>query len=202
MTVSNGIAEYFNVSEEGFLQIALKYGNPIRSRPEGSVIDFLIAKTSDQAKRDSLTKRYGTNDFPIHTDGAYLKIPPRFIVLKYVGDIKEVTPTIIVHFDLNKLTDEELHFVKNRIWFVKGENKGFYSRILQDNILRYDKEVMKLVNSDKDLMSESLQKMNKTSVTWEKNKVVVIDNYAVLHYRPRVSEKEVNRRILQRINII
>lgn len=202
MTVSNGIAEYYNVSDDGFLEIALKYGNPIKSRPDGGVIDTLITRTSDQVKRDSLTKRYGTDNFPIHTDGAYLKIPPRFILLKYVGDITEVTPTIIVHFDTKKLTEEEVDFVKHRIWFVRGENKGFYSRILQDGILRYDKEVMRLVNSDSDLMETILKKMVMTSISWERNKVVIIDNYAVLHYRPKVSEEEINKRILQRINII
>jgi hypothetical protein len=202
MTVSNVIEEFYNVSDDGFLKIALKYGNPIKSRPDSGIIDTLITRTSDQVERDSLTKRYGAENFPIHTDCAYLKTPPRFILLKYVGDITEVTPTVIVHFDINRLTEEEIDFIKHRIWFVKGENKGFYSRILQNGILRYDKEVMKLVNSDSDLMETILKKMTTTSISWEKNKVAIIDNYAVLHYRPKVSEKEINKRILQRINII
>jgi hypothetical protein len=202
MTVSNEIEEYYNVTEKEFIEIALTYGKPIKSRPDGGLIDTLVTKAADQVKRDSLSKRYGTDDFPIHTDCAYLKVPPRFIVLKYVGDITDVTPTVIVHFHLDKLTFEEVEFVKQRIWFVKGENKGFYSKVLQDDILRYDKEVMKLVNADNDIMNEILKKMHKTNISWEKNKVVAINNYSVLHYRPKVSEREINNRILQRINIL
>ena len=51
-------------------------------------------------------------------------------------------------------------------------------------------------------MEGILSKMLTTEIEWEKNKVVVINNHSTLHFRPQVSITEINKRILQRINIL
>lgn len=187
--------------ESDFVRFALTYGQPIKSRENGNLIDTLVAVQSDQVKKDSLSKRCGLDEFPIHTDCAYLKLPPKYILLRYIGSIENPTPTIVVHFDKSKLTDEETDFIKRTIWFVKSKDNGFYSPILKDDILRYDKEVVRMANPNKDKMIEILSKMERTQIKWRKNKVAIINNHSDLHFRPQIKNEENNKRVLQRINI-
>lgn len=202
MTTTTDIYETEIKDEKDFVELALTLGTPIKSRQSGSFIDTLTAVESNQVEKDSLSKRYGLEEFPIHTDCAYLKLPPKYILLRYIGNFENPTPTVIVHFDKSKLSDEEIEFIQKTIWFVKSKDIGFYSPILKDGIIRYDKEVMKMANPMEDKMIDILAKMDKTEIQWYKNKVVVINNYTNLHFRPKIKVEENNKRILQRINIV
>lgn len=202
MTTSTNIFETEIKDEKDFIELALSFGTPIKSRQSGTIIDTLTAVESNLVKKDSLSKRYGLDEFPIHTDCAYLRLPPKYILLRYTGIIENPTSTFIVHFDKSKLSDEEIDFMQNTIWFVKSKDLGFYSPILKDGILRYDKEVMKIVNASEDKMIDILTKMERSEIQWHKNKVVVINNHSDLHFRPKLKMEENNKRILQRINIV
>jgi alpha-ketoglutarate-dependent taurine dioxygenase len=202
MTKITDIFETEIKDDRDYIELALTYGTPIKSRADGSFIDTLIAVESNQVEKDSLSKRYGLDEFPIHTDCAYLKTPPKYILLRYVGSLENPTPTIVVNFDKSKLSDDEIDFIHNTIWFVKSKEIGFYSPIFKDGILRYDKEVMKMANPNKDKMIVILDRMERFEIKWSKNKVAVINNHSVLHFRPQIKKEENNRRILQRINIL
>lgn len=71
-------------TDQDFINLAQTYGDFIKSRKESKIIETLIALNSDQVQKDSLTKRYGLNQFPIHTDCAYLKFPPKYVLLRLV----------------------------------------------------------------------------------------------------------------------
>ncbi len=202
MTTLTEIYETEIIDEKDFVKLALTYGTPIKSRQSGSFIDTLTAVESNQVKKDPLSKRYGLEKFPIHTDCAYLNLPPRLILLRYIGIIENPTPTVVVHFDKSRLSDEEKDFIQKTIWYVKSKDGGFYTPILKNGILRYDMEVMKMANPNEDKMIDILSKMDKTEIQWFKNKVAVINNHTDLHFRPKIKMEENNKRILQRINII
>ncbi len=195
------IGEYLVNSDEEFLKLASSFGNIVPSRNNSQLIDLLLAKTKEDTTKNSLSKRFGMGSFPIHTDGAYFKRPPRFILLRYVGTLEKVTPSVIVHFDFDKLNNEESEFIKIKTWYVSGINGGFYSNIYNNEYLRYDLQVMKLVNSADNCMDGILKNMKQTKIIWSHNKVAVINNWACLHFRPELQEYENEKRILQRINI-
>jgi alpha-ketoglutarate-dependent taurine dioxygenase len=199
--MNNNFTETIIESDLDFINLALSYGTSVKSRKDSEIIETLIALSSDQVENDSLTKRYGLNQFPIHTDCAYLKSPPKYIFLRYIGSVDNPTPTVLVHFDKSILSEEELDFVCRTIWYVKSKDKGFYSTIYKDDILRYDQEIMRIVNQAENKMDIILAKMKTTEIQWKKNKVVIINNHSTLHFRPQISSSENNKRILQRINI-
>ncbi len=159
-----------------------------------------IAK--NHATRDSLSRRFGLQEFPAHTDCAYLRKPPRFILLRYVGEGEKVAPTIILSLNLGSLDQKELDFLQRSIWIVRGAKGKFYSKILDRGMLRYDSEVMSLVSDRENLMKQILAKANRQKIHWEKNKVAIINNWTCLHFRPRISTFEKEIRILQRLNVI
>lgn len=190
------------LTDQDFIRHALTFGKPIKSRKEGSIIDTLIAQKKEDTTKDSLSKRYGLAQFPIHTDCAYLRIPPKYILLRYVGSIKNPTPTIIIDFDFSKLTIDEHDFLFSSVWYVKSADGGFYSTICKEGLIRYDTEVMRSVNSINNKMETILKKMETKTIEWTNNKVVIINNWTTLHFRPKVTETENHKRILQRINIL
>jgi hypothetical protein len=188
-------------TEQDFVKLAMSFGKPMKSRRTSSLIETLVSRPADQVEKDSLSRRYGLGKFPIHTDCAYLNIPPKYIVLRYIGEYANPTPTSLVLFDLARLTIEELEFISRIIWYVKSPGKGFYSTILQRDIIRYDAEVMKMVNSGENRMNGILAKMETSEIQWTRNKTLVVNNHKILHFRSNVSDAESNRRIIQRINI-
>lgn len=200
--MTDNFVERMVETDQEFINLALSYGNFVRSRSESEILETITSRHSAQADKDSLTRRYGLNEFPIHTDCAYLRLPPKYVFLRYIGTANNPTPTILVHFEKSNLSDEELDFVTRTMWFVKSTNGGFYSTIYKNDILRYDKEVMKIVNSAENKMESLLAKMKTSKIEWVKNKVIIIDNHQTLHYRPKVSDIESGKRILQRINIL
>lgn len=201
--VKKGVLETFAQNDEDFIKIASTYGSMIKSRKENTFIDKIIAQEKEDVIKDSLSKRFGMMDFPAHTDGAYLKVPPQFILMRYIGTSIAPSPTIVVHFELSLLNDDELNFINNAIYYVKGSNGGFYSKIFDGRFIRYDSQVMKLASIGiSDLMNKILDKMPKSTIHWQHNKVAIINNWKTFHLRPALKSEERRTRILQRINIL
>ncbi|HSZ34654.1 MAG TPA: hypothetical protein VK772_15165 [Puia sp.] len=188
-------------TELDFVNIALSYGQMIQSRKNAGFIDLLTAAKKQDVQVDSLSKRYGLESFPIHTDCAYFRVPPRYIFLRYVGSFESPSPTFLIDFETDKLDPAEQQFVKNAIWYVKGSEGGFYTTIYENGVLRYDPEIMKPVNNVPYKMSDLLEKMRKSQINWHSNKVLIINNWSTLHARPTLKPEENGKRILQRINI-
>jgi hypothetical protein len=46
----------------------------------------LIPKDKNEVEHFSLSSAYGLKEFPLHTDGAEYKTPPRFLVLRALSD--------------------------------------------------------------------------------------------------------------------
>jgi len=186
---------------EKFLELGKSFGRLIKSRTNGEYLDILSPKISETVKKLSLSKIYGIDRFPFHTDCAYLKTPPKYILLRYIGDLDNPTPTEIKHLNIKKLSFKEKEFLNNTIWTVKGLEGNFYSKIYDKGILRYDENIMNLCSPIENLIDQILDKLETEIIHWDKNKTIIIDNWASFHSRPIVANNEINNRILQRLNI-
>lgn len=178
-------------NEIDFMKLAISLGEPIPSRVNGQIIDILTPLKRVDAHSQSLSANFGTGSFPFHSDGAYLKVPPKYIILRYVSGISSLTPTIIC--DLKGLSFIERQSLKHSIWKVNSRMSSFYSSILSENdhFYRFDKCVMKPINAQNDNSSkfeDIVAKLPKQIVNWEPNKVVIIDNWTSLHNRPAIHE--------------
>lgn len=192
-------------SDNELIELAHSLGRPISSRVNSSLIDSLVPLNNLDAHKQSLSANFGTGNFPFHTDGAYFKIPPRFIILRYLKGILNPTPTVLC--DLNQLTNEANEKLKDCIWKVKSRNNEFLTTILTENgeYYRYDKCVMtpavsKIQNGS--YFENLIDEMPKTQIDWTLNKAVIIDNWTFLHSRPKVTEQEINNRTIQRIMVL
>lgn len=196
----------FNINnDEDFIKLAHELGKPIPSRINGNLIDNLTPLEKENAHKQSLSANFGTSDFPFHTDGAYFRIPPKLILLRYTNGISNPTPTMLCNLKNLKPIDKQL--LKHSIWKVKSRDSSFYSSILSEDekIFRFDKCIMQPVdkNNDNSIYIENLiSSLPKEVINWEINKTVIIDNWNYFHTRPKVKENEINFRNLQRIMIL
>jgi Taurine catabolism dioxygenase TauD, TfdA family. len=67
--------------KKDLIAIAEQIGIPVKTRFGAEVIDRLSPKEKKDAHNNSLSRIYGLNSFPLHTDTAYFKIPVRYILL-------------------------------------------------------------------------------------------------------------------------
>ncbi len=192
-------------SDKELIELAYSLGQPISSRVNSAIIDHLVPIKSSDAHQQSLSINFGIGDFPFHTDGAYFKTPPRYIIMRYLKGTPNPTPTILC--DLNKLNSDDKENLKNCIWKVKSRNNDFLSTILSDNetFYRYDKCVMTPVvskNQNGFYFESLIANLPKKEINWTINKAVIIDNWTNLHTRPKVNEQEINYRMIQRIMVL
>lgn len=192
-------------SDKELIDLAYSLGRPISSRVNSSIIDHLVPIESSEAHQQSLSANFGIGDFPFHTDGAYFKIPPRFIIMRYLKGAQNPTPTVLC--DLNQLNSDEKENLKHWIWKVESRDNDFLSTILSEDetFYRYDKCVMSpvLSKNQNELYFESLiAKLHKTEINWTIDKTVIIDNWINLHSRPKVNRNEINNRTIQRIMVL
>ncbi len=187
------------------MELAYSLGNPIASRLNAPLIDNIVPLKKEEAHKQSLSANFGADDFPFHTDGAYFKIPPRYILLRYVKGIENPTSTIVC--DLSDIDNEAKMRLKLDMWKVKSRNFSFYSSILSEDgqFYRYDRCIMTPSNNkinNATFIENLVSTKPSKEIEWFPNKTIIIDNWNFMHHRPRVKEAEINFRHLQRIMIL
>jgi len=193
----------FQTSENSFLKLAQTLGRPISSRRNSPIIDIITPKRKEDAHPQSISKKIGLGRLPYHTDGAYFKIPPRYILLRCKEVGENQVPTQIVDV-MRFATKDELFELGFRTWKVSSRDGTFYSPILNKNILRYDLNIMQpysKLDDNTSIINNIIKRTSPIKITWEAGKTILLDNWACLHARPEVSENSINR-ILQRIMIL
>lgn len=213
MTINSNILDengYIELegNESSFLEFAYQLGTPIKSRVNGSLIDELVPKDQEEAHKNSLSKIYGTGSFPYHTDGAYFQIPPKYVVLRFKNGIDKPTPTRV--FDTRNFRNKDRDFMMNDVWSVKGRSNSFYSTILSktvidgEEIFRIDPGCMSPI--DKSInsmvyMEEFTIGSSFIDIQWKPNKIVILNNWKMVHSRPVIQIQECNNRVIQRLMV-
>lgn len=193
-------------SQNEFLDVCKKLGSFQTNRNGGEILKRLKPLNKKEAHPNSLSSIHGLNRFPFHTDGAHKLIPPRFLGFRYVGTSNNPEPTLLIDFKSKQLTSAEKYFLNNRIWKINDGFKIFYSPIKnqQRDFIRLDYGCMELVDKregDQEIMSGIINKFEVIEVSWIKNKIMIVDNWRMMHSRPRINPKNKQNRILERINI-
>ncbi|MCH8487533.1 MAG: TauD/TfdA family dioxygenase [Candidatus Cyclonatronum sp.] len=208
LLLENGYFE-LSVQDSELYSIAKRLGEIQPSRIDGPDIDLIQPKTIDEAHPHSLSANYGTGTLPFHTDGAYFKRPPKYIILRCLKiSSNKATPTILIN-PLKEMEEQDADWLKYETWKVKSRSGIFYTSVLNTNItdeqiIRYDPVCMKPAYDMKAIekLMAIFEKCNKTYINWVENKTVIINNWKLLHFRPSVDKHEINYRTLQRVMIL
>lgn len=192
-------------TQNHFLELAKSMGRPIKNS-EACYIDSLKVVDQAEAKKNTLSSRYGNGAFPFHTDTAFWNLPARIVLLRAVkGDLSRQT---ILRPFAPLLGLIGISTIRQSAWICDtGTRKLFTTMEFESETqhgFRYDPNCMKPANKaahavEKALKSDLMKNDNKF-IEWIPNRVTVIPNWTYLHARGTSSQ--INQaRILERIYI-
>jgi alpha-ketoglutarate-dependent taurine dioxygenase len=176
----------FSLPEQGLATqidfFARSLGTPVAGRKR-RVMEELAPTRREDADPSSLSAVHGLSCFPLHTDGAHLIEPPRFIVLACVNPGSTAVPTVLTRFqDLG--VDG-----KGGVFLVRNGRKSFYSTICDRSrpFIRLDQGCMTPIEDHArhtlDAIAESAARIEQTVIYWRKGDVLILDNWSMLHGR-------------------
>jgi alpha-ketoglutarate-dependent taurine dioxygenase len=192
----------FSLPEHGTIStqidfIAQSLATPVAGRKR-RMIEELAPTRREDAESRSLSAIHGLSCFPLHTDGAHLIEPPRFIVLACVNPGSTSVPTVLARFrDLG--VDG-----KAGVYLVRNGRRSFYSSIRDPSrpFIRFDQGCMTPIDDHArrtmDAIADSGASIEQTAIYWRKGDVLILDNWSMLHGRGLpTSSVSPDRRILR-----
>jgi L-asparagine oxygenase len=191
---------------DNMLRLANELGVPVPSRPGHPVLAELKPEPFHKARTSSMTSRFGLHSFPLHTDGAFYPIPPRFVILRCERDSVGGRPTIILDSH-TFLTDGLRDQLRTHLWQVHVR-PAFYCSLLQEAegslCLRWDPNILRPAHrsakSTTNDFHNALATSSAISINWEPTLTLVMDNWRLLHARAdRPEGVDHEDRLLQRV---
>lgn len=195
-----------NSTDNELISIASAVGD-IVEHPNGQTVFTLTPKTSKNTVKGTFSNRFGFNEFPIHTDTAFLPKPVRYVLFHTVGKSTCDTTLVNINQILDCLTSKELSLLERAVFVVKTNQTSFYASLFFGNNskegFRYDPTCMSPTNKSakkiEPILQNVLAKIVPYNITWSGNKTVIIDNWKSLHGRSAIGND--TERQLKRIYI-
>ncbi len=177
-------------------------GVPVGGR-NGGVLETLRPKHSNDAHPQSLSKRYSLESLPLHSDTAHWSIPCRYILLGCVEPGETISPTVLLDTKNLNLSENESFYLYNASFFIQNGKKSFYSSIRSKSrpFFRFDPGCMIPVSSDSELAISALTQERRREqlieIEWKKDKILIIDNWRMLHGRGNKELADQRRELLR-----
>lgn len=191
--------------DEILLEIASKIGN-IMLHPNKKRIDYLTPKDKSKAIKNTFSHKYGFERFPFHTDTAFWNTPCRYVLMSS-ENISSTETLVLTLEELNNLSTEEINVLEKSIFVVNTNLSSFYCTIINRingiSFIRFDTNTMKPMNSSAKkailIFEDIINKSKIHKIKWDNHKILLLNNWKVLHSRSSVNYDE--KRILKRIYI-
>lgn len=167
-------------------------------RRGGKLVATLKPTPPEEAPARSLSATHGTGAFPFHTDGAYMKDPPEFVLLEAFGAPSSVPTTLIRYTSVQNMASvQDLTLGLFRVQEHGG--RASYRPALEAGKFRFDAECMSAADPRSRRVAASIQKLAPDHEhVWDKvETTLVIHNHSVLHARGTATSEP--DRELQRI---
>lgn len=193
-------------SDNQLIEMCENFGK-IVPHPNGNLIDVLIPKEQKDSNYFSFSKKFGLNKFPFHTDTAFLSIPVRYMALftEEANDCATLLLKFLTVFD--NIDETQKKDIYKAIYSVKTPNNNFlcplYKIIQDDFMIRYDECIMSPMNNSAKRIDKVLKELfinlDPITINWNKGKLVIVDNWKLLHSRNAINNS--TNRKLKRIYI-
>lgn len=192
--------------ERSLLALAGTLGDVVPSRPRSGLIDRLRPASVESTRLPSLSRRYGTGAFPLHTDTAHWPTPARYILVGCLHPGRKSRATLLIRFQSLPFDLREDVLLRSGVFLVRNGSASFYSNILSDArpYVRFDPGCMSPATKDGHEANRILQKRIAencpTRIVWTQGKLVILDNWKLLHGRESAEEDE--DRVLLRVLVM
>lgn len=189
--------------ERSLLALADTLGQVVRSRPRSDLIDRLRPARAEATRLPSLSRRYGTGAFPLHTDTAHWLTPARYILVGCLHPGRQRRATLLIQFQSLQFNPQEEVLLRSGVFLVRNGRASCYSTILSDErpYVRFDPGCMFPATADghkaNRILQERIVASRPTRIDWTQGKLVILDNWRLLHGRESAREDE--GRVLLRV---
>ena len=148
----------------------------------------LAARPADRARPNTLSSRYGLAALPLHTDDAATAEPPRYILL--AAPSWRTAPTTVL--DLGPLIGRLELEGRRSLFRVDAGRSRHLQRFLDVRgrgwLMRFNDDVMEPVEEAARAVRRSIGDLHHEAieVSWANTRLLVLDNWRVLHGRGAV----------------
>ena len=186
-----------------FMPLAAQLGTPVATRAGGPLCDTLIPTEAHTAKSCSLSKIHASGEFPLHNDTAHWLTPCRYVMLACVFPGSGNRPTFLMDTKRLPLSEQQASMLRSTPLRVTNGRNSFFSTILSKSrsFVRYDPGCMAGITptggKTLDILSRNNWRDDIENIHWETGKVLVIDNWRVLHGRGHAECLDSDRTLLR-----
>jgi alpha-ketoglutarate-dependent taurine dioxygenase len=173
---------------------------PGRSR---QLVEQVIPRTTEAARKGSLSSLYGLRSLPLHTDMAHWPRPCRYLVLACAVEGPAPTPTLLLDSQQVSLSSSEAAACRDAIFLIRNGRQSFYGSIKFPGrqFVRLDLGCMVPVSDAGKAALNAFGSENQASVVyqheWKAGDILIIDNWRVLHGRGNVASNNQERILLR-----
>lgn len=192
--------------EDELLKVAVSLGTPVPARPGGPIVQELTPLAATEAPSNSLSAAHGVGAFPFHTDAAHHRRPPRWVVMRCEELGSEGRPTLLCDASGLSFAERQWRALERAVWWVRSGGRGFPASIVtrrEGMIVRYDRGCMTPADPAficaGELFEQALRQVAHLRLEWQRDDVVIFDNWRMLHARGDGDGRDAGLRRLQRI---
>jgi alpha-ketoglutarate-dependent taurine dioxygenase len=194
-------------SRASLIELAHLIGSPV-PHPNGELVKEVRVMPTESAKQRTLSSRFGTDSFPLHTDTAFWRVPARYLILRVIGDTRRPTTVLPFRSIINNRSNSVLDWAERSVWYLRTPSQSAYCSMRFRNGTstgwRFDAQCMFPANSSARQMTEAFEnkaiQQHTEEIDWSIGCAAVISNWAVLHGRGPAPIEE-RERVLERIYV-
>ena len=170
------------------LEIGRCLGRPVALRNSIGIVQELIPSQTARFT-NSLSATYKDGEFPMHTDTAHWLTPCRYVVMGCSKEGERRRDTLLLDMAAIPMLEEDRLLLMSEPFRIINGRRSFYGTVLAPDrpFIRYDPGCM-FPTRDRGKAAMSLFATlrlsgPKESIRWREGKILVIDNWRVLHGR-------------------
>ena len=166
---------------------------------------YSLLRTVQQrdAREASKSALRGLNPFPLHTDEAARRVPPRYILMRLLSGSSKAE-TYLLHFPSSQISPQLLADLAGGLWTCRGARGPHISSVWKHERTRWDEDCMRPVDRlAKRAHSRFLDFPVSAPMVGHKysdhSEALLIDNWRTMHGRVHVLYRE--HRQLERVYV-
>lgn len=141
--------------------------------------------------------------FPLHTDTAHWFRPARYVVLACVAPGRGARKTQLLHWDSLNLTNADCESIRNGVFQIVRGKQSFLSQIIDHRLgfIRVDFQCMvpfgNIARDAQLCVETAVQVSPKIEIDWAQGRILIIDNWRILHGRASSKEEDSDRELIR-----
>lgn len=185
--------------------IALTLGDIIPGRGR-QLVEPILPETVETARAGSLSKKFGLQPLPFHTDTAHWNVPCHYLLLACLDPGPVPTPTFLLDTRVVQLSERESLACRSAVFLIRNGRFSFYGSITDRDrpFIRVDPGCMTALSSEGaaalEVFSRERQAKNQIRHHWDRGDILILDNWRTLHARG-LDEATAPGRVLFRIMV-